>query len=438
MKPGTIICLILTVSVMGMLYSCAPPPVVEEETVLTPEQQKALADSLREAQTRELKIIRSFAYSHYNNKNYAEAARYYAELAEKDTGHVFNDYGKWAQSYIQMNVSADSVKMVYEKGLLAFPEDAYLHASLGHIYRTQGMLDSAVVHYEAAVKYNPEEIEYRKTLAELYTRVNHPLQAIELYRKILEEEPGNKEVSEILADLIRRNLSLDDYINSLEEAVQRFPDDTQKKFDLAKAYTDAGQNEKARDLLLQITQVEPNNVRALEALGNVQENLRNYPAAIQACSKILEIEPDNAQVMVSISNCYRQMEDYPRARYYARKAMGIDSRLGSAYVALASIYEAAADKKTQGKPPTYYDKLVYTVAYGLYRDAKNTGDYSVMEDANRRMRYLKDSKLVPEYADWFMHQNDKDPTAGGGYDWIKPNWPELRFIETFLNEVSQK
>lgn len=438
MKCKMLFWLILCTTILGMVLSCTPPPPqVGEETSLTAEQQQAQQDSLQQAQLTALKIIRSFAYSHYNNKNWSEAARYYTQLSEEDTAHMFNDYGKWAQCLIQMNVSADSVKMVYEKGIAAFPADAYLHASLGHIYRTQGLLDSAVVHYEAAVQYKPEELDYRKTLAELYTRVNRPMDAIELYKGILRQEPDNKEVADILADLIRRNLTLDDYIKSLEDAVTRFPDDMQKKFDLAKAYTDAGLNEKALNQLKRITEVEPGNVRALESLGNVYQNLRNFSAAIDAYAKILKIE-DKPNIMVEISNCHRQLGDFVQARTFARKALSVNSKFGPAYVALAAIYETAADKKTQGKPPSYYDKLVFLVAYGLYQDAKNSGDYGVMEDANRRMSYLNDSKLIPDYSDWFMHKEKRDPTAGGGYDWISPDWPELRFINTYLDKISNK
>jgi len=438
MKRTPVLFAILIVLVLASIFGCAPPPVVEEEAALTTEQQKALEDSLREVQLRELKIIRSFAYQHYNNKAWQDAAGYYEQLAEEDTGHVFNDYGKWAQCYIQMSVSVDSVKTLYQRGIAAFPEDAYLHASLGHIFRTQGLLDSAAVHYQAAVQNNPEELEYKKTLAELFTRLNRPMEAIDLYKGILKEEPENKEIAEILDDLVRRYLSPEDYVKSLEESVTRFPEDLDKKLELAKAYTDIGRNEKALTLLETVIQQEPNDISALETLGNVQQNLRNYTAAINAYMKILTIEPDNTRIMVEISNCHRQSGQFFQARTYARKALAKDSQMGSAHSALAAIYETAADQKTGGKPPGYSDKLVFLVAYGLYQDAKNTGDYQVLSEAENHMKYLKESQLIPAYADWFMHQDKTDPTEGSGYEWIQSGWPELRFIQSYLDKISQK
>jgi predicted Zn-dependent protease len=268
--------------------------------------------------------------------------------------------------------------------------------------------------------------------------VNRPLEAIALYREVLAQEPDNKEIADVLDDLIRRFLSPEEHIKSLEESVAQFPDDLEKKYDLALAYISVGQNQKALGLLETIHQREPANVRYLEALGNVQQNLSNFGAAIRAYSKILDLEPGNARIMVEISNCYRQLNDYPQARTYARRALAKDPGIGAAYVALAAIYETAADLKTQGKPPSYYDKLVFLVAYGLYLDAQQSGDYRVLDEASRHMRYLRESKLIPEYADWFMHQNDKDPTKGGGYDWINPDWPELRYIEKYLDEISRK
>jgi tetratricopeptide (TPR) repeat protein len=437
MKRTSIFFIITTLMILGIVIGCAPPPQIEEAVVLTPEQQRALEDSLRAEREKELKIIRSFAYSHYNNKNYTDAAKYYAELLEKDLDHKYNDYGKWAQCYVQLNVSVDSVKMVYQRGLDAYPEDAYLHASLGHILRTQGLLDEAAAEYEAAAKYKTDELDYKKTLAELYVRLDEPIKAIDLYREILEVEPDNKTVAETLADLVKNNLSPEEYIQSLEEATAQFPDDLNKKYDLAKAYSNVGENQKALGQLDLIVQVDPNNVRALKLTGEVQQNLRNYNAAIGAYKKILDIQSD-AEVMVELSVVYRELGNWVQARTYARRALAERSNMGAAIVAQAAIYETAADNKTQGKAPKYEDKLIFLIAYGLYQKAVNSGDYSVLDQARTHLNFLKESQLIPQYSDWFMHQNDRDPTASGAYSWINVSWPETRYIDTYLDRLSQK
>lgn len=439
MKRTAFVLEILFVAVLLYIAGCAPPPpAAEEKAPLSPEQQKALSDSLWNAHLTELKIIRSLAYEHYKNKSWANAAKYYEELVRKDTTHQFSDYGNLAHCYVELGVAVDSVKMVYQDGLTAFPDDAYLHASLGHIFRTQGLLDSALVHYQAAVQYKPEELEYKKTLAELYTRVNRPLDAIALYKEVLEVEPDNKDIRQIYDDLVRRNRPQEEYIKSLEETVAKFPDDLDKKIELAKAYTDVGRNEEALNLLKSVTAKAPDNTRALEALAVVYQNMSNYSGAVDAYSRILKFEPDNTRIMVEVSNSYRQLGEFAQARNFARKAANQDSKFGAAYVAMASAYETAADEKTAGKPPGYKDKLVYLIAYGLYQDAKNSGDFRVLVEAENRLKYLKESQLIPVYADWFMHQTEKDPTEGGGYSWIQSNWPELNFIQTYLDKISQK
>ncbi len=437
MKLTPFILLVIAIITAGAFIGCAPPSTLDTGLVMTPEQRAAYEDSLRAEREKELKIIRSFAYSHYNNKNWTDAAKYYAELLEKDTDHKYPDYGKWAHCCIQMNVPADSVKMVYTKGIDAYPEDAYLHASLGHILRTQGLLEEAAIQYEAAVRSNSEELDYQKTLAELYVRIDRPLEAIELYRGVLDKEPDNKNIAEVLQRLVQDHLSPEEYIKSLEEAIAQFPDDLDKKYDLAKAYSSMSRNDEALAQLERVIAVEPNNVRALEAMGDVQQNLRKYNAAVNSYLKILEIEA-NPDIMVEVSNVYRELGSYTRARTYARKALAVNPKMGAAYISQAEIYRAAVDNKTKGKPLGYKDKLVFVVAYGLYLDALNTGDYSVMDKARNNKNYLKESKLIPVYSDWFMHQNVKDPTASGGYDWINMSWPEVRYIEKYLNDISKK
>lgn len=439
MKRTAFILEILIVAVLLYIAGCAPPPpAAEVKAPLSHEQQKALSDSLWNAHLTELKIIRSLAYEHYKNKSWANAAKYYEELVSKDTTHQFNDYGNLAHCYVELGVAVDSVKMVYQDGIAAFPEDAYLHASLGHIFRSQGLLDSALVHYQAAVQYKPDELEYKKTLAELYTRVNRPMDAIAIYKEILEVEPDNKDIRQIYDDLVRRYLSQDEYIKSLEKTVAEFPNDLDKKIELAKAYTDVGRNEEALNLLKSVTAKVPDDTRALEALAVVYQNMSNYSGAVDAYSRILKFEPDNTRIMVEVSNSYRQLKEYAKARNFARRAANRDSKFGAAYIAMASVYEAAADQQTAGKPPEYKDKLVYLIAYGLYQDAKNSGDFAVLNEAENHLKYLKESQLIPVYADWFMHQNVTDPTEGGSYSWIQPGWPELNFIQTYLDKISQK
>jgi len=437
MKRTIIITLILTGISVLVLLGCAPPPAQEETAQITAEQEKAMRDSLRQAQITELKITRSFAYSHYNNKNWTDAAKYYRQLAIDDTGHMFNDYGKWAHALIQMDAPTDSVKAVYLMGLAAFPADAYLHASLGHIYRSLGQLDDAVASYEKAVQYNPDQLEYQKTLAELYVRVDEPLKAIDVYRNVLAHEPDNRSVAETLAGLIRTHLSPEEYINSLQNTVVQFPDDLDKKYELAKAYVNVLDNQKAKEQLQAILNVAPQDLRALELLGNVEQNLRNPSAAVSAYKKILDIEP-KTEIMVELSKVYREQGQYSNARTYALHALSTNPNYGPAYMAQASIYQVAADKATGGKPPKYDDQLVFLVAYGLFQKAINSGDYTVIDQAKTRMNYLKDSKLIPAYSDWFMHQNDKDPTNKTVYNWMNMSWPEMKYIDTYLNQISNQ
>ncbi|MBU0517605.1 tetratricopeptide repeat protein [bacterium] len=437
MKRTITVSLILASASLIILFGCAPPPAQEETVQITADQQKAVRDSLRQAQITELKITRSFAYSHYNNKNWPDAAKYYQQLAVDDTGRMFNDYGKWAHTLVQMNAPTDSVKAVYAMGLDAFPADAYLHASLGHIYRSLGQLNEAVASYEQAVQYKSDNLDYMKTLGELYVRIDEPLKAIDVYRDVLDQEPDNRNVAETLAGLIRTNLSPQEYINSLQNAVIQFPGDLDKKYELSKAYVNVLENEKAKQQLQNILAAAPQDIPALELLGNVEQNLRNPNAAIASYKKILDIEP-NANIMVELSKVYREQGQYTNARTYALRALSQNSGLGAAYMAQAAIYESAADKATGGKPPKYDDQMVFLVAYGLYQKAVNSGDYTVRNQAGMHMNYLKDSKLIPAYSDWFMHQKDKDPTDKSAYDWMNVSWPELRYIETYLNQISNQ
>jgi tetratricopeptide (TPR) repeat protein len=138
-------------------------------------------------------------------------------------------------------------------------------------------------------------------------------------------------------------------------------------------------------------------------LGAIKENLSDFNSAIDAYKNILRARPKDVMTMLNIAACYKNLNQFPTARSFVMKALEAEPGNGSAYLRLGEVYEAAAETNSRGKEANYSDKLVFTIAYGQYKKASESNDYSARENANRKINYLENNLIVPQKSDWFMH-----------------------------------
>jgi tetratricopeptide (TPR) repeat protein len=75
-----------------------------------------------------------------------------------------------------------------------YPDHAPAHHDLGGAYYQKGDNDNALVHYEKAVEIDPENTVFKKSLADFYyTAAGRVDDALEMYGKVLEQQPRNLE-----------------------------------------------------------------------------------------------------------------------------------------------------------------------------------------------------------------------------------------------------
>ena len=81
------------------------------------------------------------------------------------------------------------------KVLELYPDHSPAHHDLGGAYYQNGDNDKALVHFEKAVDLDPDNIIYKKSLADFYySAAGRVEDALEVYSKILDRQPRNLEV----------------------------------------------------------------------------------------------------------------------------------------------------------------------------------------------------------------------------------------------------
>ena len=103
---------------------------------------------------------------------------------------------------------------------------------------------------------------------------------------------------------------------------------------------------------LKILKIEPNNVRALLALGTMYVTgwngvIHRYPEAIDCFKKIVEIKPNNADVVSSISKVLmnNSIVRYPRTEEIMEKIVESNPNNADAWDALGWVYQNQKSKK---------------------------------------------------------------------------------------------
>jgi tetratricopeptide (TPR) repeat protein len=215
--------------------------------------------------------------------------------------------------------------------------------------------------------------------------------------------PDDKESIEVLSQLYGAVGDEDARIEALENALKQDPSNTENMFNLGQIYFKQNEFGKAEEKFKMYLAIKPDDVYALEFLGNSQQNLGKFREAIATYEKIIAIDPEKKKIFCEMATCYKELGRYSTARIYANKTLRIDSNFGLAYIVLGEIYETCADECAKGRQLKFDDKLIYEKAYLEYQKAKRDPAYADL--AVRRMEYVQQSK--PTTADRFMHPDQK-------------------------------
>jgi tetratricopeptide (TPR) repeat protein len=259
----------------------------------------------------------------------------------------------------------------------------------------------------------PDTPEHFDILADVYISLNDRGNAIQALDKLLALQPDNKAAHEKKAGLLVGG-NVEEIIAAQLKMVELEPEVMKHRTDLAKTYHGDARFEKAVVQLNIVVAKEPENVYALELLGDCHKQLENHKDAVTTYKRILEINPEDVKNMCNLADSYTALGSYAIAVSTANKALKIKEGYGQAYMSLGFAYQTSAERCSSERGETKFDdKLVYKMASDIFEKAMQ--DQMVRSEAKRFHTYLKE--LIPTKEDYFMnkHKFPKDPC----YNWIQ-------------------
>ena len=190
--------------------------------------------------------------------------------------------------------TADSASIaMLESCLKQTPNDSIALSRLGAIQERDGHPEKAVVSYEQALKYAPQNPELTLKVARLYSAppLNNPEKALAAAKAAHERFPQDSQISAFLGHLVYQSGNPKWAASLLEEGIRNNPDDPQVSFDLAWSHYSIGRVSEAVERMQNLADSGTNG-----SLGQDAKRFLAYVAATDDPSKAVAMagEAQNA------------------------------------------------------------------------------------------------------------------------------------------------
>ncbi|MFO7811148.1 MAG: tetratricopeptide repeat protein [Candidatus Delongbacteria bacterium] len=427
-----------------VITSCAPSTqtvkddkLKEEPGQVSEAKQTKEKVELTDEMKYEINKNSSFAQSKRQQKKYRDMVEYINKIIEIDPEfeHARDILLYWRGGGYEELGLRDSAITDYENFSEMRPDHSQVLIKLDYMYATSGEIEEAIDVVHRMIDIDDEDKSLYKKLGTYHYQMaeelrendpddpeieEHALAAIDALETYTEHFPDDEETSDLLTYLVSKFLDREAYKLRLEENLRLNPDDSKTIERLSSIYYDEGQSERCAELLEELLEKKPDDLKAIRRLIRIYRNDVNK--AIAYNKRAMQLDPDNEAYNISLAKLYSEIQRFADARAECIKARSKNPKNSNIYRTWASVYTSSI--AACSNVIEYQDKLVFTIAYGLYKKAGDT----------RRTHAMKESGQVPSKSDFFTNKSTRLPKREC-YSWINPEWDEVDYIETYLKTL---
>lgn len=264
--------------------------------------------------------------------------RLYAELAANEGNK--NDYVSKAIQH-------------YREALRLDPKNSLIFGELTDLYIQANRMSDAVTQAEDMLKADPKNLDARRMLGRIYTRMigegqngrvddRYVKRAIDQYQQITQQDPKDAESWVMLGRLYRVSNSSPDAEKAYNAALAADPNNEDAMTGLAMLYADLGDTQKAIAKLKAVTDKSPNE-RTLAILAEQYEQLKDYKDAAAALKKAYDMAPDNMRIARGLAQDLMYSDQLDEALKLYQEIGAEDPHDWESQVNISEIYQAKHD-----------------------------------------------------------------------------------------------
>ncbi len=188
-------------------------------------------------------------------------------------------------------------KLYHDQGFASEARREY--SKLAEALVEQGQDEEAARTYEILLELNPQDMNYRLTLAELSEKAGDIERAVDEFNTVAEFH-------------IRKN-QLDVAREVLDRTKELKPDEVRTLINLIDLYKCEGKKQDALDLANSLLDLDPENIKALYLLGNLYLEDEDFEPAEKVFSRIISVRPKEVDAVVKLGRILIHIGDLDKA-----------------------------------------------------------------------------------------------------------------------------
>ena len=190
-------------------------------------------------------------------------------------------------------------------------------------------IDKAIEVNQKLYELKPTVSAFPLELANLYLQVGKEDEARRMYQEVLKRFPDDASVWLSYAKYQLKQGDKDGWRNAgdraialIEEKVEdNFWVELERQMSLANASFSMGQSEKAKEILLRITQEQPYYYNAHTLLAYVYLANKDVYQALRSFKRALDLQPNNPFAITAVTTTYMQAMDPSMSRYWEERSI---------------------------------------------------------------------------------------------------------------------
>jgi len=266
--------------------------------------------------------------------------------------------------------------------------------------------DKQIAVLKMMVELSPEDIAGHGELANLYSSTNQRRAALAEFKRILDIDPGQKDVLLAIGSLHKDQGEFDEARGYYERYAAQFPEDVKSPALLGDLYRAMGDFERAKSAFEKALLIEPQKSALLVAMANIESALGNFETSEKICQEALKnakTPQERIQVYESWSSVLETQGRFRRSLEVIRLLLDELNKSRPPFYALLSqstytdtfikagrkdeAFKIVENIKSQAAPP--FDTLVPLIALSIHISLED------VEKASNAIEEVESTPLSP-------------------------------------------
>ena len=342
--------------------------------------------STLDVENEDCKILLGKIY--FDENNFEKSREIFNSFPKTDKNpDVLNYLGLFA---IEDMKFIDAIKYFSQASNISKNNPVYFY-NLANAYFFNGWQEEAVNSYMKAIVLNPENLDYRYSLAYLYYEMKNYDKARKEVDFILSHNEKHYQARVISALL---KLQDKDYLGAekmLEENIQAGNSDAFTLISLGKVYMELDNFEKAEKVMKEVIEKNTDNINYISDLADVYIKEKKFDEALSLAQKVIEMNERYIYGYILGAKVAYLKGDFEKAKEYAQDVISLDINCAEGYYYLALVRKEEQD----------YEEAIECMKRAIMYDLTNAKYYAQMSnlyklnnDIKTALEYIKEAESI--------------------------------------------